>query len=134
MFFCDGYGDAFSFPTVGIIGKAGVGIIEAGPIGCVFIGPAMGFWLGIYDNSLPLNLFNGRKPWPPERPCNVQLSGRPVRQSQRKTRRVEIRRVQSLTSRYELRDSLRGTGTLMVKGAEQAKPKPAHRVSGNPRP
>ena len=27
-------------------------MIEASPIGCVFIGPAMGFLSGIYDNSL----------------------------------------------------------------------------------
>ena len=78
MFFCDGYGVAFSFPTVGNIGKAGVGMIEAGPIGCVFIGPAMGFWLGIYDNSLPLNLFNGREPWPPSGRATSKFKAAPL--------------------------------------------------------
>jgi hypothetical protein len=42
----------FAFdPTAGIIGWTGVVVIEARSIGCVFIGPAVGLFLGMLDNS-----------------------------------------------------------------------------------
>jgi hypothetical protein len=47
----------FTFPVVGIIGRTGVGIIEARSAGCVFIGPAVDSSLGMVDNSLRPNLF-----------------------------------------------------------------------------
>ena len=48
-----------AFPAVGIIGRTSVGIVEARSIGCVLIGPAVGFILGMINNSLRPNLFNG---------------------------------------------------------------------------
>jgi hypothetical protein len=51
----DGFWLGWSFfafiPTVGIMGWTGVGIIETGSIGCVFIGPAVGLVLGMLTNS-----------------------------------------------------------------------------------
>jgi hypothetical protein len=52
--FCFGCAVLSTFPTVGIIGRTGVGIVEARSIGCVLIGPAVGL---ILDNSLRPNLF-----------------------------------------------------------------------------
>ena len=49
-----GFGCAafFNFPTVGIIGRTGVEIIDARSVGCVLIGPVVNLSLGMVDNSL----------------------------------------------------------------------------------
>jgi hypothetical protein len=49
-----------AFPDVGIIGKPGVGIIDADSIGCVLIGPVVGLFLGIVGNAFLPNSFK----WP----------------------------------------------------------------------
>jgi len=54
---CLGTIDVSTFPAVGITGNTGVGIIDARSIGCVLIGPAVGLFLGIADNSFPPNSF-----------------------------------------------------------------------------
>ena len=47
-----GCGAFFTFPADGIIGRTGVAIIEARSIGCIRIGPAVGLFLDMSDNSL----------------------------------------------------------------------------------
>jgi hypothetical protein len=55
--FCLGSVGVLAFPAVGIIGNTGVGIADAGSIGCVLIGPAVSMGLGIVVNSYLPNLF-----------------------------------------------------------------------------
>jgi hypothetical protein len=49
-----------AFPAVGIIGNTGVGIIDARSIGWILMGPVVGLFLGIADNSFLPNSFKGR--------------------------------------------------------------------------
>jgi hypothetical protein len=59
-----GFINAVASPVAGILGNTGVCTIEARPIGCVLMGPAVGLFLGIMDNSILTNLFKGRGPEP----------------------------------------------------------------------
>jgi hypothetical protein len=52
--FCFGCGTLFTFPTDDIIG------ITAHRIGCVLIGPVIGFFLGMTDNSFLPDLFKSK--------------------------------------------------------------------------
>jgi hypothetical protein len=72
--FCFGCGALFTFPTDDIIG------ITAHRIGCVLIGPVVGFFLGMKDNSFLPDLFK-RRAKPKEKPAGVNrrlLSGEPA--------------------------------------------------------
>jgi len=51
-----------AIPAVGIIGNTGVGIIDARSIGWVLIGPVVGLFLGIVDNSFLPNSFKIKEP------------------------------------------------------------------------
>jgi hypothetical protein len=62
--FCLGAIDFLELPAIGIIGNAGVGIIDARSIGCVLIGPAVGLLLGIVDNPFLPKLFKRPRTWP----------------------------------------------------------------------
>jgi hypothetical protein len=54
--------DAFrDFPALGIMGCTGVGAFEARSPGCVVIGPVPLSRLGIVDNSICPNWFEGAK-------------------------------------------------------------------------
>jgi hypothetical protein len=54
-----------AIPAVGIIGNTGVGIIDARSIGWVLIGPVVGLFLGIVDNSFLPNSFKIKEPHDP---------------------------------------------------------------------
>jgi hypothetical protein len=54
---CFDCGAFITFPADGIIGRTGVALIEARSIGCILIGPAVGLFLGMSDNSLRPNSF-----------------------------------------------------------------------------
>jgi hypothetical protein len=66
--FCFGCGTLFTFPTDDIIG------ITAHRIGCVLIGPVVGFFLGMTDNSFLLDLFK-RRAKAKEKPAGVNRRG-----------------------------------------------------------
>jgi hypothetical protein len=52
--------DVLAFPAVGIIGNTGVDMIDGRSIGCVLIGPVVGLFVGMVDNSFLPNSFK----WP----------------------------------------------------------------------
>jgi hypothetical protein len=56
--FCFDCGAFVTFPIVRVI--ICIGMIEARSIGCVLIGPVIGLFLGMVDNSFLPSLFKGR--------------------------------------------------------------------------
>jgi hypothetical protein len=68
--FCFCCGAFVTFPIVRVI--ICVGMIEARWIGCVLIGPLVGLFLGIVDNSFLPSLFKGQAKTAGSRASNMQ--------------------------------------------------------------